>query len=232
METARLVDINGDGRVDLLPNGVDFAAWWEFRAKGDGVQWIRHELPQELMGHGVGSGDINGDGRVDVVGAKGWAEQSKASSDDWIWHPEFRLHRDAPIPMLVYDVDGDSDTDIVWSRGHNTGLFWLEQLQTDGQRTWLMHVIDASWSQPHTLMLVDITGDGRHEVVTGKRYLAHEGRDSGEWDPLIVCVYQFQGDSKTWKRAVLSSGGRASWDLDPKAVDLDGDGDIDLVCPG
>ena len=30
-ETARLVDVDGDGDLDLLPNGTTFAAWWEFR---------------------------------------------------------------------------------------------------------------------------------------------------------------------------------------------------------
>ncbi len=28
METGRLVDIDGDGRLDVLPNGTKFAAWW------------------------------------------------------------------------------------------------------------------------------------------------------------------------------------------------------------
>src|SRR4030095_10441825 len=29
METGRLVDIDGDGKLDILPNGQDFAAWYE-----------------------------------------------------------------------------------------------------------------------------------------------------------------------------------------------------------
>lgn len=29
METARLEDIDGDGQLDVLPNGMQFAAWWE-----------------------------------------------------------------------------------------------------------------------------------------------------------------------------------------------------------
>ncbi|MDX1966125.1 MAG: FG-GAP-like repeat-containing protein [Planctomycetaceae bacterium] len=237
METARLADMNGDGRLDLLPNGVDWAAWWEIRTRSgdDGraaVSWIRHDLPREVAGHGVGSGDINGDGRLDVVSSKGWAEAPADSNGAWTFRPEFRLHRDACIPILVFDVDHDGDADVVWSRGHGTGIYWLEQSIPDGVRTWTKHVIDASWSQPHTLMLADITADGVPEVITGKRYLAHEGKDAGEWDPLIVCAYRFQNESRTWTRTVLSSGERVGWDLDPKAADLDADGDVDLVCPG
>ena len=29
METGRLFDMDGDGRLDVLPNGQQFAAWWE-----------------------------------------------------------------------------------------------------------------------------------------------------------------------------------------------------------
>src|SRR5947199_9238815 len=29
METGRLYDIDGDGRLDILPNGTTFAAWYE-----------------------------------------------------------------------------------------------------------------------------------------------------------------------------------------------------------
>jgi dienelactone hydrolase len=233
METARLVDMNGDGTLDLLPNGVDFAAWWEFRFDAvQGVTAIRHDLPSELAGHGLGTGDINGDGRLDVVGPRGWAAGPADQNDGWIFHPEFRLHRDASVPILVFDVDADGDLDLVWGRGHHSGLYWLEQGTRDGVRTWTPQVIDTSWSQAHTLMLTDLEDDGHPEVVTGKRYLAHDGKDAGEWDPLIIAAYQFLPESRSWSRNVLSYGGDASWDLDPEAVDLDGDGDRDLICPG
>ena len=73
METGRLYDIDDDGRLDLLPNGTKFAAWWDIEP-GESPNWIRHPLPDELAGHGVGFGDVNGDGRGDVVGPHGWAE--------------------------------------------------------------------------------------------------------------------------------------------------------------
>ena len=73
-ETGRLEDIDGDGVVDLLPNGADFAAWYELVRPARGqvagaVHWTRHDLPRELVGHGLGFGDVDGDGRDDLVSA-------------------------------------------------------------------------------------------------------------------------------------------------------------------
>ncbi len=33
-ETGRLADLNGDGELDILPNGIGFAAWYERRETG------------------------------------------------------------------------------------------------------------------------------------------------------------------------------------------------------
>ena len=73
-ETGRLHDIDGDGRLDLLPNGTSYAAWWSTGAEKGKPYWDRHDLPADLIGHGIGFGDINGDGRGDIICPKGWAE--------------------------------------------------------------------------------------------------------------------------------------------------------------
>lgn len=245
METARLVDIDGDGRLDVLPNGTKFAAWWELvpgkPGSIDEPSWRRHELPEELAAHGLGVGDIDGDGRADVVGSRGWAQAPvDRRGERWVWQPEFELHRDASIPIIIHDFDGDGDNDIAWGRGHRTGLYWLEQVREEAtpsdssatNRSWVMHVIDTSWSQAHSLMLGDLDNDGHMELVAGKRFLGHDGKDLGEYDPLQVCAYQFDRDQKVWQRSVLSFGKSTGCDLDPKLADLDGDGDLDVICPG
>ncbi len=264
-ETGRLVDIDGDGQLDILPNGTTFAAWYSFtraseKGEGSQVRWTKHDLPQELIGHGIGSGDINGDGRVDLVGPKGWAEApANPRQDRWVWHPEFELHRDGSVPILVHDVDGDGDADLVWGRGHNVGLYWTEQhrqrasepldeqfkehlskvspehhetLQRLAGRTlWTTHAIDTSWSCLHAPLLADLDGDGNVEIVAGKRFQGHEGKDPGENEPLRVVSYQFDRRTHSWTTRMVSRHPKCGLDLDPKCVDIDADGDLDIIGP-
>jgi hypothetical protein len=238
METGRLVDIDGDGGLDLLPNGATFAAWWEFRWDDQsGLKepaWIRHDLPEQAGGHGLGFGDIDGDGRGDIVGQYGWLQAPHdARSGQWIWHSEYSLER-ASIPMIVADADDDGDSDIIWSSAHGYGVYWLEQtLQSNGGRRWIRHAIDTSWSQGHSPLWVDLDGDGRNELVTGKRYMAHGGADPGEYDPIAIYRYQYDPAARTWNRWTVSPhGDRVSIGLDPKVADIDQDGDLDLMTSG
>lgn len=233
METGRLADVDGDGNLDVLPNGTQFAGWWDLEA-GAEPKWSQHALPEELAGHGLGFGDINGDGRNDVIGPKGWAEAPEdRRTGRWTFHPEFNLWKGASIPILVEDVDSDGDNDLVWGRGHRFGVYWMEQSKDPtGHRRWIRHAIDTSWSQAHSLLWADLNGDQQPELIAGSRYLGHDGKDPGEYNPLGVFSYQFQPEPRTWKRTVISSGDNVGFGLDPKVVDLDSDQDLDLICPG
>jgi len=231
METGRLYDMDGNGTPDVLPNGMNFAAWWQLQRDQDGsVRWSRHDLPQEIAGHGIGFGDINGDGRGDVVTATGWWESPEnVFEGEWVAHREWMLHRDAGVPIIVQDIDQDGDCDLMWGRGHSVGLYWLEQIREGDSRRWSMHAIDTSYSQIHSILVADLDNDGRAEFVAGKRYLGHDGRDPGEWNPLAIYWYRFDPARKTFIRGTVDEGGPVGFGLDPKAVDIDGDGDIDLV---
>ena len=234
METGRLFDIDGDGRLDLLPNGWHFAAWWDLKPRSDsqGTDWIRHDIPQKAGGHGGGFGDINGDRRGDIVGTKGWLEAPiDRRSGTWIWHDEFDLGRTS-MPIVVADVDDDGDGDLVYAIGHDYGVFWLEQRKSNGKRLWEKHLIDRSWSQGHSPLWADLNGNGRPEFIDGKRYWAHEGRDPGARDPLVIYRYEFDPASRAWVRDTIQENGPAGVGLDPKVADLDKDGDLDLVLPG
>ncbi len=236
LETAVQADVNGDGRPDVIPcifNGRP--GWYEFQpdpASDRGVRWVKHDLPEELAGAGIGTADINDDGRLDIVGGKGWAEQPPDAAAPWVWHGEFDLI-DASIPVQVYDVDGDGDLDLVWGIGHGYGLYWLEQERNAvGLRTWARHEIDRQWSQAHVVLRGDIDGDGLEDIVTGKRYYAHNGHDPGAEDPRVIYWYAFDRAARRWTRHVISENGPAGLGLATVLYDIDGDGDLDVVAPG
>lgn len=234
METGRLHDVDGDGQMDILPSGWEFAAWYELlpETKAGEPQWARHEIAPEGGGHGSGFGDINGDGRGDFIGTKGWAEApADPRNGQWIWRAEFDLGRTS-MPIVVADVDEDGDNDLVYAIGHDYGVYWEEQVLENGQRSWNKHLVDSTWSQGHSPLWVDLDNNGIKEFVDGKRFWSHEGKDPGATDPLVIYRYEFDKTTGKFQRHTIQENGPAGIGLDPKAADLDGDGDLDLVLPG
>lgn len=255
-EAAWAVDLTGDGVPDILPNVVNTVAWYEVARKADGKGYDlkKHDFGPAAAGHGVGSGDVNGDGRVDLLTPKGWFEApANPTSETWAWHPEWNLGATG-IQILARDVDGDGLSDLVYGMGHDYGLLWMRQGKTtSGERTWTKGVIDDSVASVHTLLWADMDGDGKaHELVSGKRVYAHEA-EPGVTDGSLVAWYRFDPSAKGWVRHVVFQGepaknapakveerlalrdfpkGTAGTGLQLTAIDIDGDGDLDLLCPG
>jgi hypothetical protein len=251
-----MVDLSGDGTPDVLPNTVNVVVWYEIVPKneGKGFDLKKHDFGTEAAGHGVGSGDVNGDGRVDLLTPKGWFEApADPARDSWTWHGDWQLGATG-IQILARDVDGDGLADIVYGAGHDYGLFWARQSKgADGARVFTKKPIDKSIASVHTLLWADIDGDGKpHELVTGKRVYAHEV-EPGAIDGSVIAWYHFDPGSQAWIRHVIFQGepatgapekaadrralkdfpaGTAGTGLQLTAIDIDRDGDVDLVCPG
>ncbi len=222
-----MADLNGDGQPDLAlaHYGRSGIFWVDFAGPEPRVH---HVGGHDEDGHGVGMADIDGDGKVDLLTVHGWFKNIDANQDKWEWHGEWDLG-EAGFPIIGYDVNGDGKTDLIYSRGHSYGVYWLEQ-QSGGH--WVKHVIDESFSQVHVLKLADIDGDGEMELLAGKRYRGHNGNDPGSYDPLVIYYYKIDRKTGTFTRYPVSLNGTAGGGTQFIVADLDGDGDIDIATAG
>ncbi|MBI2433132.1 MAG: VCBS repeat-containing protein [Candidatus Hydrogenedentes bacterium] len=231
-------DMNGDGVVEAVPNlpGNPFVIFeLERDAAGKGTgQFKRYDISPVKQGHGLGYGDVDGDGRGDLVSAQGWLQcPADPFGAEWEWHQEFDFAA-ASVPIQIYDMNQDGKNDLIVGQGHDYGLSWCEQGSlADGKRTWTKHVIETNLSQFHETHLADLDKDGTLDLVTGKRWRAHNDGDPGAHDP--VGLYYYSLATPEPKRVTIDFGvaGQCSgtgiylW-----TADVDKNGWLDILAPG
>ena len=237
------VDLDGTGKPHaLFPNMTSPDApivWFDYQYENGRPKWTRYEISPHGNGHGMGFGDINGDGRMDVVVPTGWYEApNDIRKGQWKAHLDFRIipepRTNAAGNIYVYDVNGDGRADIITGAAHDYGVYWWEQIQGDaGQINWKLHTIDESWSQSHSAALVDMNGDGLLDFVTGKRFWGHGVSDPGSLDPGILVWYELRrSPSVRWIKHVIDYNSDMGVGMQFPVIDIDKDGDLDLVAAG
>lgn len=239
-ESGDLCDIDGDGKKqEILAHSKD-TRWYEPARKPDGsMGLIKHVVSAKEMNFGGGVGDINGDGRPDIVRPDAWYQAPKdPRKGQWIEHPlaigSLEQGKSEHTPQIwVYDIDGDGKNDLLTSSAHRRGIFWYRQIRKGSKISFEQHLIDKSWSQAHSIKPADFDGDGDLDFVTGKRFYAHNGSDPDAEGELCIYWYELKrSPAVTWTRHVISRGDGIASGLDIPVLDLDGDGDLDIVVTG
>lgn len=88
-------------------------------------------------------------------------------------------------------------------------------------------VIDPGF-RAESAAVADMDGDGRRDLVSGKRYRAHGGRDPGAREPaVLVWLENLRGPGGiTWRRHVIDADSGVGYQI--ALEDIDEDGDLDI----
>lgn len=204
--TVRIADFNGDGRPDVLGTAtVDGLILWFQNPGPAGGEWRQHVIDTALRPCHGEPVDIDADGDPDVVMASGmgaalsprqpvpsrvvWYENLRRGAA-WARHIVQEPFGNA-FEAVAADLDGDGDQDLAataWNPAGGVALAWFENA---GRGEWRQHVLKENWPRATQLVVGDLDGDGRLDIVSA----AEEG----------------SMDLRSWRNEALAApGGRPS----------------------
>ena len=189
------------------------------------INRVQHMISGDMYGCNYAfPADMDGDGDQDVVASQRlswervmWFENDGAGGG---WR-EHEIAWNHPYVWCAYpgDLDNDGEVDVVGANPVYGGLEWWRNEDGVGD-TWQWFGIDNDFGGPNYACTADIDGDGRLEVVSPSGYSLNQ---IAWWDK-----DDFTPPSPPWIKHVIAYGCDAD---EIYVVDLDQDGDMDVISP-
>ncbi len=232
------MDVNGDGRVDLVVGSKQKAGqvgWIEAPAgdRRDLGRWRYHRITEAGWIMSIRAWDVDGDGDRDILisdrkkyrpgqGIRWLANPGPAAAAKGPWASHVIGMRHEPAFIDIGDLDGDGDIDIAGISVHRK-LAWFSR-PDDPRQPWIQHAID--WPDGvgtigKSVRIVDVDGDGRMDLAC--TFSGAEGKSGLSW-----LSYRNAPTDASWIRHEVAGPEGIKFDrIEP--IDVDGDGDVDLL---
>ena len=226
-----VTDLNGDGKQDFVITNSNSGTVNVFINNGDGTfTGNLSQYPTDVPGIGsptpfsVTAGDFNGDGKIDIaVVNQGGSSNDVAillgNGDGTLQAPVTYAVGGQPFAVAAGDVNGDGILDLAVCNANTTGTGnTVSVLIGKGNGTFKPAVNYPTGKRPRFVILDDLDNDGILDLAT-----ANNGDGT-------VSVLSGRGDGTFQPKVDFPVGGAASSGPETiTAVDLDGDGRLDLV---
>ena len=219
-------DVNGDGTTDVLA-----AAYWD-----NGLSWYENDSKGQfgtevgitnsaMRVQAVRAGDIDGDGDIDALSASFRDDKIAWYANDGtgaFGEPmEINSRANGATDVNVADIDNDGDLDVLSASVIDATVAWYENLDGKGTfgpiNTLTQRSFGAEWVDT-----ADIDGDGDLDVIS-----AAYGNIDNTIDGRVSWFENTDGQG-TFSSAKLIHVGDEQVDT-VVAIDIDGDGDLDLA---